>query len=94
MLNKPLNSEIQGTQYLIILPLFWPWFFLFQRPAQRPLNPANKSLIPQGSAHARMGIPELSIVMEWFAPLLNSASMSHNEVLFIKPTGGANHETV
>ena len=66
--------QIQGTQYLIILPLFWPWFFLFQRPAQRPLNPANKSLIPQGSARARMGITELSIVSpELVRPLTKKA---------------------
>ena len=34
------------------------------------------------------------VVMEWLAPLLNTTSVSHNEVLFIKPTGGANHESV
>ena len=33
-----------------------------------PLNPANKSLIPQGSARARMGIPELSIVSPELVP--------------------------
>ena len=39
----------------MILPLFWPRFFLFQQPAQRPLITANKSLISQESARALMG---------------------------------------